>query len=147
MKKNKLNLRDLYDILVVSYHLFLKIENINFVNTQKQILVYGDITGFDFQKFGNFEFTKINDIEQITDFELNIDKIFIFNGTFFKIKRNSIEIYTFLFLLKILYPQNIFINCGINEINFCEQKNNFIYDLGLKYGVKDNEFNLRYSNK
>ncbi|KAM0673802.1 hypothetical protein GVAV_002640 [Gurleya vavrai] len=131
--KKKVHLVDLLEILKFSYELLSNLDNINFIDTEKDVLVFGDTHGNFFDTFGVFHKIEGINFNFQVGFEFDKNKIFIFNGDFIDRGKYSIENYTFLLILKILYPENIFLNRGNHEFDNLCRKGEFYEQINLLY--------------
>ncbi|KAM0672952.1 Serine/threonine-protein phosphatase 5 [Gurleya vavrai] len=133
------DLNELLSILEFSYYLLSNLDNINFVDTQKDVIIFGDTHGQFFDTFGavisikgvSFDFKNILYNDK--------DTIMVFNCNFAECGKYLIENYTFFLILKILYPFNIYLNRGNqvfkNQCFYCD----FYKQIDLKYGSNPSE--------
>ncbi|KAM0676165.1 Palmitoyl-protein thioesterase 1 [Gurleya vavrai] len=113
----------LYVILKTGYNLMVNLDNISYIDTEKEVYVFGGTSGQFFDVFGFLK--NINSFEYNFEkvFRLDERKIFVFNGDLVGNGPYQIQNYIFLLLLKILHPQNIFLNRGKSE--FMEEKSEY----------------------
>ncbi|KAM0674865.1 serine/threonine protein phosphatase Pzh1 [Gurleya vavrai] len=132
--KKRLKKQVILVILKIGYHLLSNLDNISFVDTDKEVFVFGSTLGYFYHTFGFFNNINGNKYKFYEDFQIDTNKIFIFNGNYVGEGPQSIQNYIFLLILKILYPANIFLNRGNNEFkevffsdNLAEQINELYY--------------------
>ncbi|KAM0674219.1 Palmitoyl-protein thioesterase 1 [Gurleya vavrai] len=158
LEKN-VELEDLYTILIEGYKVLVNLDNICLIDTKKDIYVFGNTNARFLDTFGCIIKIDGNDFDFKNKFKLDLDKLYIFNGNIIGIGPNPIQNYIFLLLLKILYPQNIFLNCGNQEFYYdyssCHLydkiKKFFYYEdenMLLDYGYKPSDYNnKKFENK
>ncbi|KAM0674557.1 hypothetical protein GVAV_002175 [Gurleya vavrai] len=139
LKKIKVETKELLLVLKLSYDLLSNLDNINFVDTEKDVMVFGDTHGQFFDTFGVLLTIKGIGFDLINGFEFDKNTYFVFNGDFVDRGKYSIENYTFLLILKILYPNNIFLNRGNHEFENQSIKGGFYQQIEMLYGSESVE--------
>ncbi|KAM0675693.1 hypothetical protein GVAV_001061 [Gurleya vavrai] len=135
-QKKRLNKKTLFAILKNAYKLLSEYDNVCFVDTKNKVYIFGDTHGQFFDTFGAFIGIEGNSFSKKNGLVIDTTKVFIFNGNYVNHGKYSIENYTFLLLLKILYPKNIYLNRGKNEF-FCQNVNyGFLNEIHLKYDAE-----------
>ncbi|KAM0675195.1 hypothetical protein GVAV_001539 [Gurleya vavrai] len=135
-QKETLDIKNLLLILKIGYKKLLELENVVYIDTLDNVYVFGDTHGQFFDTFGVLINIEGNGLSFKTGFKLDTNKIYIFNGDFVDRGKYSIENYTFLLLLKILYPKNIFLNRGNHEFIDLNIRYGFYKEIKQKYGIE-----------
>ncbi|KAM0673801.1 hypothetical protein GVAV_002639 [Gurleya vavrai] len=125
-KTKFLSLKIIFDVLEIGKNFLARLENVCFVDSEKEIFIFGDTKGQFENSIGVIFRIHAFDIESNEKFVLDTEKIFIFNGNMVGDDPKSMENFFFLLMLKIIYPQNIFLNRGENEIDMESYYNVFI---------------------
>lgn len=128
LQNKRIKEEELINILRIGYNLHLNIENVQFVNSSYAI-IFGDTHG-QFLDTCNIMTELGNNV--CSNFTLD-NKKYIFNGDFVDRGKDGIENFVFLLLLKILYPQQIYLNRGNHEYENINRQFGFFEELKLKY--------------
>lgn len=109
-------------ILREGYAVLNNLDNIVFIDTEDEVLVLGDTHGqyFDVVSITN----KINLANNV--------KI-VFNGDLVDRGDNSVENFIFVLLLKIVFPDKVFVNRGNHEFEDLNKVSGFIAEIKVKY--------------
>ncbi|KAM0673521.1 Palmitoyl-protein thioesterase 1 [Gurleya vavrai] len=129
----KVEAKYLFAILKIGYDLLSNLDNVSFIDTKKEVYVFGDTHGQFFDTFGALIAIEGNFFDFKNGFKLNTNKIFIFNGDFVDRGSYSIENFIFLLILKILYPENMFLNRGNHEFVLVNLQFGFSEEITKKY--------------
>ncbi|KAM0676175.1 Palmitoyl-protein thioesterase 1 [Gurleya vavrai] len=145
----RITLNYIYAILRTGYDLMANLDNISYIDTEKEIYIFGGIRGEFYNTFKILD--KINDIDFnfYKSYILDTNKIFVFNGNYIGQGPYQIENYLFLLLLKILYPKNIFLNRGYSEFKSSSISNGFLDLINEIYFAydKDKELISKFESK
>ncbi|KAM0675490.1 hypothetical protein GVAV_000855 [Gurleya vavrai] len=147
-QKETLDIKTLLLILKIGYKKLLELETVVYIDTLDNVYVFGDTHGQFFDTFGTLIGIKGNSFSFEKGFILDKNKNFLFNGDFVDRGKYSIENFTFLLLLTILYPKNVFLNRGNHEFIDMNIKYGFYKEIQQKYGIKTEIINYRqtYNN-
>ncbi|KAM0673889.1 Palmitoyl-protein thioesterase 1 [Gurleya vavrai] len=133
-----LDIKNVNYLFYVAKNIFENLENISFVDSNKDIYVFGDTRGKFYETFETIYEINGLDFYDCDEFNLDRNKIFIFNGNLVdSLEPKSVENFFFLTLLKIVYPQNIFLNRGDQEISVEKNNPNFIDTRIWRYTMTD----------
>lgn len=119
-------------ILKTAFDAHNSADNISFL-TAKHAFIFGDTHGQFFDTFSILKNIEGNGFSEKKGFVLDTTKKYIFNGDFVDRGKQGVENFLFLCLLKILYPQNIFLNRGNHEFLSLNQQFGFEAEIQEKY--------------
>ncbi|KAM0675173.1 hypothetical protein GVAV_001516 [Gurleya vavrai] len=134
IQKKRVDKYILLAILKTGYEFLLEHENVVNIDTTKDVIIFGDTHGQFFDTFGALIGIEGNGFCFEEGFRLNTNKLFLFNGDFVDRGQYSIENYIFLLLLKILYPENVYLNRGNHEF-YADNGIDFLNEIKKKYGI------------
>jgi serine/threonine-protein phosphatase 5 len=140
---NILEARYVVSILRDGYSCHSNLDNIIFVDYTKQenIIVFGDTHGQFLDTLHAFSGINGHMFSRDKEWMFDASKKYIFNGDFVDRGPSSVENFIFLIALKLLYPQNIFLNRGNHEFHEMNLSMGFYDELRKKYPLSyDNLF-------
>ncbi|KAM0676712.1 Palmitoyl-protein thioesterase 1 [Binucleata daphniae] len=140
-KKEIVPAKNVFLVLKIAYNLFCELNNVEFIDTTKKVYVFGDTHGQFFDTLQAIKDVSGDDFLSSNGYKLNTENVFVFNGDFVDRGEYSVENMTLLLLLKILYPQNIYLNRGNHEFKQINAEFGFFAELTKKYDLyADNLF-------
>lgn len=137
LENKRIDGEQLIKILFLGYLLHSNIANVQTVTTDHAV-VFGDTHGQFLDTFNILN--EMGNVLGADRFYLN-DKIYIFNGDFVDRGCDGIENFVLLIMLKIVYPQRIFINKGNHEFEHTNRYFGFHKEIKGKYGNYEEIFN------
>lgn len=121
-EKRILPLKMVYGILKELYSLYYNQENVIFLDTNEEVIIFGDTHGQYFDTLSIINKIKMESCGPI-----------IFNGDFVDRGQNSFENFIFISLLKIIFPKKVFLNRGNHEFYELNVTMGFYLELCYKY--------------
>lgn len=121
-------------ILKIGYKSMTNQDNIQFVKN-KRAYVFGDTHGQFFDTLAVLSDISGNSLDLENGLILDENAVFIFNGDFVDRGAWGIENFIMLMILKILYPNQIFLNRGNHEFEAINIQFGFMNEIFKKYGL------------
>ncbi|KAM0674141.1 hypothetical protein GVAV_002214 [Gurleya vavrai] len=134
-QKKQLDSTKLLSILKEGYKILSKQKNVSYIDSTNNVIVFGDTMGEFYKTCDTLLNIKGNSFDKEKGFVLDTSKFFVFNGNYLINGEHSIENYTFLLILKILYPKNIYLNRSEFECLNLRNKNGLFDKIMIKYGI------------
>ncbi|ADM11493.1 Ser/Thr protein phosphatase PP1-1 gamma catalytic subunit [Encephalitozoon intestinalis ATCC 50506] len=124
----------LESILEQGESVFLGCENVVYVESDKEVLVFGDTHGQYF------------DIVGILNKVFDGDRVFIFNGDYVDRGAHSVENFVLLLSLKILFPKRFYLTRGNHELLDINKVYGFYDEVRRKYPFSSSSIYQKFQN-